>query len=62
MSGLKDFWNSIPAYSNDGIDQDGALDHVFSRINRHRRAVYLLSAFSVAVIAIVTYIAIPSQP
>lgn len=62
MSGLKDYWNSIPTNSDDGIDQDGALDLIFSRINRRRRTANFLIAISVAVIAITAYIAIPSQP
>ncbi len=62
MSGLKNYWDSIPSYSNDGIDQNLALDRVFMRINRRHRTARILSAFSVAAVVIVTYLVLPSEP
>jgi len=62
MSGLKKYWNSIPTFSNDGIDNDGALDSVFSRINRRQRVVHIIAALSVPLFLFIVYLTIPSNP
>lgn len=62
MSGLKDYWDSIPTYSKDGTNQDGALDLVFSRINRRKRIIQFLFASAAAVLTLVLYLVIPSEP
>lgn len=62
MSELKEFWNSIPASSNDGLDVDEALDAVLARVARRKHIERALIALLVPVLALSVYLVIPSRP
>lgn len=61
MPELKDYWNSIPASANEGIDLDGAFTSVLSRIRRRQRASRLAAVLIMPVLAFALYLALPSE-